>query len=65
MITVSCTVSKKPIKSTDILNFNVLKVPKIGLFEYLVPPGGLEPPRPKATDFESVVSTISPRWHLI
>ena len=26
----------------------------------MVPMGGLEPPRPKATDFESVVSTISP-----
>lgn len=25
---------------------------------YLVPVGGLEPPRPKATDFKSVMSTI-------
>ncbi len=24
---------------------------------FLVPPGGLEPPRPKASDFESDVST--------
>ena len=29
----------------------------------MVPAGGLEPPQPKPTDFESVVSTIPPRWH--
>ena len=28
-----------------------------GFFELVVPVGGLEPPRPKATDFESVVYT--------
>lgn len=28
-----------------------------GFLEFLVPVGGLEPPRPKATDFESVVYT--------
>lgn len=28
----------------------------------MVPAGGLEPPHPKITDFESVVSTIPPRW---
>ncbi len=27
----------------------------------VVPAGGLEPPHPKITDFESVVSTIPPR----
>ncbi len=28
----------------------------------MVPAGGFEPPHPKATDFESVVSTVPPRW---
>jgi hypothetical protein len=31
---------------------------KINFVIYLVPVGGLEPPRPKATDFKSVMSTI-------
>ena len=30
------------------------------IFFKMVPEKGLEPPRPKATDFESVVSTIPP-----
>ena len=30
-----------------------------GLLRLMVPVGGLEPPRPKATDFESVMSTNS------
>jgi hypothetical protein len=32
---------------------------EVSAFLMLVPVGGLEPPHPKATDFESVVSTNS------
>ncbi len=32
---------------------------EVSAFFMLVPVGGLEPPHPKATDFESVVSTNS------
>lgn len=31
----------------------------------MVASGGLEPPHPKAVDFESTVSTIPPQGHLV
>ena len=41
----------------DEVNRNMFKIHFILNFYRVVPPGGLEPPRPKASDFESDVST--------
>lgn len=36
----------------------------MGFIQWVVPAGGLEPPQLALADFESAVSTISPRRHI-
>jgi hypothetical protein len=58
------------VKSLIIISMFVTDIKKptlVGLIIHeMVPVGGLEPPRPKATDFESVMSTnsIIPAFHV-
>ena len=60
---IDCSDSLKAlVESSAVLWWQVAKkkaLTEVSAFFMLVPVGGLEPPHPKATDFESVVSTNS------